>query len=140
VSTPSDIVHIEPDVRRGLAAARERARPREACGVLLGTRARDLRTLVRAPESANVSSERDRFALDPGAIVAASALAERLGLELLGFWHSHAAASSRPSRADELATWPGHLLVVVADELGVWELDAARGWVELAHDTSRSVA
>lgn len=68
----------------------ENAAPREACGVLLGRR--DSSSLIRVAgvtRAENLAARPDRFELHPTDWVRAEACAKALGLEVLGFWHSH---------------------------------------------------
>jgi proteasome lid subunit RPN8/RPN11 len=54
--------------------------------------------------------------------------ADRLGLALLGFWHSHPDGEARPSETDRAYAWEGLLTVIVAVEarrphdVGAWEI------------------
>ena len=57
---------------------------------------------------------RDRFELDPGAIVAASARARSAGLELVGFWHSHPESPALPSAEDRAGAWDDRSCLIVA--------------------------
>lgn len=93
---------------------------------------------------------RARFELDPGHLVRTEDQARAAGLLVLGTWHSHPDGPAEPSSADDAATWPGALLLVVAlhsspspdsisrpeSELRAWRRhDPAEGggnWVEQA--------
>ena len=66
--------------------------PLEACGILLGTvSAGDQRTVTQAILCPNVypGDQSKRFALDPTAQFDAQRTARELGLQILGFFHSH---------------------------------------------------
>jgi proteasome lid subunit RPN8/RPN11 len=121
------------------------ARPREACGFLLGT-TQDARIEVRVVQlSTNLSASEDHFELDPAKIVAAEREARAHGLELVGFWHSHPRAEAVPSADDARGTWPGHACVIV----GLRDVPFIRAWrlargvlvedrIELSHGAALS--
>jgi proteasome lid subunit RPN8/RPN11 len=71
--------------------------PREACGLLLG-RGDVVSEAVRVP---NVALEPERmFRLDEQIFVRAVFTAQRRGLTLIGFYHSHPAGLAMPSQTD----------------------------------------
>jgi proteasome lid subunit RPN8/RPN11 len=108
---------------RRLASA---AYPSEGCGVLIGA-AGDVLSVRSVTAGANLASRgRDRFELDPLAIVRAERWAREAGQEVLGFWHSHPDHPAVPSRLDTERAWQEYLYVIVsssADGTG-----AVRAW------------
>lgn len=108
-------------------AAREA--PQEACGVLVGTPAP--RVVVRAVATPNVApAPRTAYTVGPAALLEAAAAAERDGLEILGFYHSHPAGPATLSAVDMAqATWDGatYLLVSLAPPaVAAWRLKGGR--------------
>ena len=95
----------EAELRR-LAAA---AYPSEGCGVLVGSAGDDGAVSVRSVSAARNLSERgrDRYELDPLAIVRAERAAREAGLDVVGFWHSHPDHPAEPSRLDTERAWAG---------------------------------
>jgi proteasome lid subunit RPN8/RPN11 len=93
------VFEIAEDVEAALFAWARAARPREACGLLLGSPA-DEGLVVRAVRVDNVADGRDAFELDPAGYVRAEAEARRGGLRVVGVWHSHPDAPPRPAAAD----------------------------------------
>lgn len=92
---------------RSVRAASARAEPDEAAGLLLGLR-RGARALVHCALRARCSSASPRsFELEPLELVHAQARAERLGLELIGTWHSHPGGSAEFSAADRAGAQAG---------------------------------
>ena len=90
------------------------AAPREACGLLLGERAR----VADVVELANVARGLDRFDLDPAGFVRAASDARARGLDVVGVWHSHPDGSLAPSAADLAGALRGerawsHLIVAL---------------------------
>jgi proteasome lid subunit RPN8/RPN11 len=115
--------------RAVIETACARARPREACGVLLGVvgdAAQSLEVHVEgALELANLACGVDEFAIDPGAIVAADARARSLGLVLAGFWHSHPGGPAAPSARDFADAWASCVTLVAAPAAaGHWRMRA----------------
>jgi proteasome lid subunit RPN8/RPN11 len=105
--------------RRLLALARA-ARPREACGLLLGVRAGVVTDVV---ELANVAPGLDRFELDPAGFVRAAGDARARALRVLGVWHSHPTGPATPSAADRAGALRGerdwsHVIVAPAGRGG----------------------
>lgn len=118
--------------------------PDEACGVLIGallpsggvridevTRGRNLRA----------DRMRDRYELDPGAIVEAERAARARGLDVVGFWHSHPDHPARPSDFDTERAWSDYVYAIVSTsatgtgDLRAWVLDeAVRAFVEASID------
>jgi proteasome lid subunit RPN8/RPN11 len=112
-----------------------RAYPEECCGVLLGSGAGavpEVRAL-RAADNVHDGGRRRRFTIAPGDYLAAEREARRLGLEVLGFYHSHPDHPARPSEHDRLHAWPNLHYVIVAVAAG--EPGEITSWL-LAEDRS----
>jgi proteasome lid subunit RPN8/RPN11 len=108
---------------RRLAAV---AYPSEGCGVLIGDVAEVL-SVRSVTSGANLASRgRDRFELDPLAIVRAERWAREAGQEVLGFWHSHPDHPAVPSRLDTERAWQEYLYVIVSSSAG--GTGAVRAW------------
>jgi proteasome lid subunit RPN8/RPN11 len=121
---------------RRLAAA---AYPLEGCGVLIGASG-DVLSVRSVTSGANLAPRgRDRFELDPLAIVRAERWAREAGQEVLGFWHSHPDHPAVPSRLDTERAWQEYLYVIVSSSaegtgaVRAWRLlPAGDGFVELS--------
>lgn len=81
---------------RAIVAHAERERPRECCGVLVGRG----RTITHAVAVENIAASPDRFLLDPKGHIDARREARRLGLDVVGFYHSHPHSAAEPSATD----------------------------------------
>jgi proteasome lid subunit RPN8/RPN11 len=73
--------------------------PVEACAILLGKVSSDEAHVTRILMVPNKLNSTTRFEIDPEFVLEALNEAERLGLELVGFFHSHP-APTRPSPTD----------------------------------------
>ena len=110
-------VPILVPVVASIRAEAERAYPHEGCGALLGTREKGILEAVPL-QNRETQAPRVRFAVDPGDYVRVETEADRRGLELLGFWHSHPDHPSRPSATDRLYAWEGLLTLVISVDSG----------------------
>ncbi|MCB9880394.1 MAG: Mov34/MPN/PAD-1 family protein [Planctomycetes bacterium] len=115
-------------VRRSMAAA-----PIEACGLVLAPPSStwpDDAGRYRASQTRNASpSSMHAFWIDPLDWIAQEEAAQRAGLAVRGFWHSHPRGSCGPSIADlqmrerlgdSAAGWL--FAIVGRDERGAWRL------------------
>lgn len=113
------------------------AYPEECCGFLLardGGSSRGPRTIEAVEPAANeVEGERRRrFVISPLELRAAEERAEKAGLVVCGFYHSHPDHPARPSEFDQSHAWPWYTYVVVSvdstgkGEVGAFELNAER--------------
>lgn len=103
------------------------ALPDEACGLLIG-RLTDGTALVTTQRSVANEADRDRsrrFAIPAARVRAAQREAQRDGLDVIGFWHSHPRGPASPSVEDLEAALPGYLYGIVDVRTGtltVWRL------------------
>ncbi len=127
-----------------MRAQAARAAPNEAAGFLLGVRA-GARAHVRCSLRARCSAASPHaFELEPLELVRAQARAQRLGLELIGLWHSHPSGSAAFSDADRAGAQAGwsHLVwaprAPAGDALRSWRAELAReGALELREERVR---
>ena len=131
-----------------LDAVRDHGRtryPEECCGFLLGRLDRDGRKVIVASQPAeNVRPENRerRYTIAPEDYLAADRDAQRKGLDVVGFYHSHPDHPARPSATDLAeATFPEYLYVITSvnkgepGDLTAWTLAADRSrFVEEAID------
>lgn len=115
-----------------------RAYPEEGCGVLLGRDDGAGRTVERVIALDNVrEGERERrYLIAPQQILAAEREARGLGLDVIGFFHSHPDHPARPSAFDLEHAWPFYSYVIASVERGriadttSWRLDPERARFE----------
>ncbi|MCP3919028.1 MAG: M67 family metallopeptidase [bacterium] len=95
--------------------------PREACGVLLGTRGVDASVVSFATVARNLEAEHahDHYELDPADLYKAEELARAAGLEVLGVWHTHPDHPAVPSDLDRERAWPGWSYLIVPVDSGI---------------------
>jgi len=109
--------------------------PQEVCGILAGVREADTHVVRRAYPVRNVHPRPvGEYQLDPQEQLRVTLEVEDdLGMEVLGFYHSHPAGPARLSATDAArASWPGasYLLVHLRPSEGHlsarWDADANR--------------
>ena len=100
-----------------LRAHGEETYPHECCGILLGhadTDAIEVRSLLRAGNT-RTDSAHNRYHIDPRELIAAQREARRLGLDIVGFYHSHPDHPAQWSQTDFAeAHWFGCSYVITA--------------------------
>lgn len=107
--------------------------PEECCGVLIGhAGGLDTPTTPTIVERIlSVGNEREdsrhnRYVISPETILAAQKEARALGLDIVGYYHSHPDHPARPSEFDREHAWPGLSYLIVSVERG--KVVDARSW------------
>jgi proteasome lid subunit RPN8/RPN11 len=104
--------------------------PEECCGVLIGhAGGPDTATVVErilAVGNEREDSRHNRYVISPETILAAQKEARTLGLDIVGYYHSHPDHPARPSDFDREHAWPGLSYLIVAVEKG--RVVEARSW------------
>jgi proteasome lid subunit RPN8/RPN11 len=123
--------HLEAICRHG-----EATYPEECCGFLLGTTAGGETAVERTVpvENERPDSRHNRFVIQPETVLAAHKEARTLGLDVVGYYHSHPDHPARPSEFDREHAWPGLSYLIVAVANG--EAQDARSW-RLSDDRER---
>jgi len=112
-----------------------RTYPEECCGVLLGKgegNARIVRSVVELRNQNDANRER-RFLVTPEDYRKAEEHAQREGIEILGFYHSHPDHPAAPSQFDLEHALPNWSYVIISVDDGV--PGAMASW-SLQHDRS----
>jgi len=87
--------------------------PVEACGILIGNTRDDTRKVSEAWPAKNRLSSDSSYEIDPESLLNAFAYAEKKGLEVIGFYHSHPFWSADASATDRArANYPGLSYVI----------------------------
>ena len=124
-----------------LQAATEHAAasyPEECCGFLIGrfNAATELTAVVRILPVSNERQEsrHNRYLISPETVLAANKEARALGVDIVGYYHSHPDHPARPSEFDRDHAWPGLSYVIVSVEGG--RVADTRSW-RLSDDRER---
>jgi proteasome lid subunit RPN8/RPN11 len=125
---------ITAAVDRAIREHGREAYPHECCGALVGADGR-VTTTVALPNTTEEGPRR-RFLVRPSDYREAERRAGELGVELLGFYHSHPDHPARPSQYDLDHAWPTFAYIIVAVAQGaaadmtVWFLKDDRSTFE----------
>lgn len=108
------------DLLTGIRRHLEAAYPEEACGGLLGrVHGESVEALAAIPLENTRHSERyRRYIIGPDEVLALERAAEIESLQVIGFYHSHPDAPTRPSQFDREHAWPWYVYLVVSIEAG----------------------
>ena len=63
-------------------------------------------------------SPRNRFEVTPGDVQMAEKRAREMGVDVIGWYHSHPNAPARPSEFDREHAWPWYSYIIVSVESG----------------------
>jgi proteasome lid subunit RPN8/RPN11 len=110
--------------------------PDECCGVLIGRILEDstiVERLLSADNERN-DSRHNRYLINPETVLAAHKEARALGLDVVGYYHSHPDHPARPSEFDREHAWPGVSYLIVSVEKG--NVADSRSW-RLADDREK---
>ena len=132
---------LTPEHHAAIRSHAERAYPHECCGFLLGRELWRVEAVVPATNARGQEERHNRFVITPEASMRAEKEARRLGLSVIGHYHSHPDHPALPSSGfaeSDLAnaTWPGFAFVIVsvmrgkAAEVTCWNLAEDRSKFE----------
>jgi len=110
--SPERSLFVPAGVDRGIRRHGQETYPHECCGAIVGNadRAVDVVPLPNTTEE----GPRRRFLIRPSEYTLAERRAQDLGLELLGFYHSHPDHPARPSQTDLDYAWPNFAYIIVS--------------------------
>jgi len=114
--------------------------PHECCGALLGRDGNSEEAQVQPREILELfpllnrreDSPHNRFSVTPQDVLSADKAAQVLGLEVIGWYHSHPDHPAKPSEYDREHAWPWYSYLIVSVERGApqqmtsWRLNEDR--------------
>ena len=103
---------LSREVEDAIRAHAREAYPHECCGALIG-REGGVRVAFALPNTTEEGPRR-RFLVRPDDYRAAERHSQALGLDLLGFYHSHPDHPARPSQYDLDHAWPFFSYIIVS--------------------------
>lgn len=107
----------------------EQAYPEEGAGLLLGKhRSSDQQVseIVSLTNTREESARHNRYQLSPQDYLKGEELADDMGLEVLGVFHSHPDHPNRPSEFDRQWAWPNFSYLITSVMEG--EASGSRSW------------
>ena len=116
------MIQLSENHRREVTAHGERDYPYECCGLLLGSLGDDGRNLITEiypiSNAREEQAKRNRFLIRPEELMRGERHAEKTGVEVVGFYHSHPDHPAVPSQYDLDHAWPVYSYIVLAVESG----------------------
>ncbi len=137
-------VHLEAAAVAAIRARAREAAPAECCGALIGLAPDAPRRaagggagavrVARVLALPNVAGDAGHYLIAAADVLRAETEALEVGLEVVGFYHSHAASAPVPSPTDLETAWPWYSYLIVdarSGEVRAWRLAENRsGFVE----------
>ncbi|MBK9168345.1 MAG: M67 family metallopeptidase [Bryobacterales bacterium] len=130
------MIHIDGGPWEQMVAHARRTYPNECCGAMLGTQQNGRKHVTVAMELENASegSQRARYELRQEDLLRADSEARRLGLDLIGIYHSHPDCDAYFSETDLKNSCPWYSFVVLSVRGA--EFDHANSWLPNFEQTS----
>jgi len=111
------MLYLPEDIYNEIISHSKETYPYEACGVLVGKQGsgttKEVLKVYRV-ENINKERTRDRYEIDPKDLLRIEKEVSSLGLEVLGFYHSHPDHPDRPSNFDMERAWPLYSYLIVS--------------------------
>jgi proteasome lid subunit RPN8/RPN11 len=129
------LLRIEAAPWQQMVEHAQAAYPNECVGVMLGAEdgaAKNVQVALRM-ENVHPGSQRERYVLDSGDLLAADREARRRGLTVLGIYHSHPDCDAYFSQTDLQNSCPWYSFVVLSIRNG--KFDHANSWLPDADQT-----
>jgi proteasome lid subunit RPN8/RPN11 len=132
-------LEIKDEVLDEIHAHAESAYPEEGAGLMLGKpNGNDMRVLaiVKLANAREDEARHNRYLITPQDYLRGEQMADGLGLEVIGVFHSHPDHPNRPSEFDREWAWPWLSYVITsvfagrAVESRAWRLKEDRGGFE----------
>jgi len=114
------VLNLPKSVLARIHAHGEAAYPEEGAGFLLGSDGdpRDVSDILALPNTFEVEMRRRRYLITPEAYGEAEDTADRLGMSLIGVFHSHPDHPNRPSETDREWAQPFFSYIITSVEQG----------------------
>jgi proteasome lid subunit RPN8/RPN11 len=114
----------------------EASYPYEGCGILIGRFENGDKIVNEVMPTGNAREEgaqHNRYLIPPEQLLQGELRADELGLEVVGYFHSHPDHPDRPSEFDRENAWPGYSYLITAVQGG--QATTTRAW-QLREDRS----
>jgi len=129
------MIRISDDLIEKISALVRQGYPNEICGLLIGKRDIEIKTVEEFQAVPNLNQEeaQNRFNLDPKEFERIDKESKARGLEIVGIYHSHPDSPAEPSERDRSFAWPVYSYVIFSIQKGKgvtaksWMLNEADG-------------
>jgi proteasome lid subunit RPN8/RPN11 len=125
----STMIVIPPDILRQIHAHGESAYPEEGAGLLLGAADSDhkrVSVMMALSNACEQAARHNRYLITPQDMLRGEQEAQRLGLDVLGVFHSHPDHPNRPSDFDREWAMPWYSYVITSVQSG--QAVESRSW------------
>jgi proteasome lid subunit RPN8/RPN11 len=113
------MIRIEKEAWEAMLAHARQAYPKECCGIMLGFDGDPRHVRLAIPcSNAYEGEQKDRFLIDARDQMLADRRARELGMDVLGFFHSHPDCDAYFSATDLKYSWPWYSNVVMSIQNG----------------------
>lgn len=122
-------LHISQDLLHEIWEHGSRHYPEEGAGLLLGVAGGVDRTVIKllpVQNNFSVDSRHNRYLITPQDMLAAERLAEELGLDVIGVFHSHPDHPAKPSEYDRQMALPWFTYLITSVKAG--QAQESRSW------------
>jgi len=130
---------ISSDLLNQIHAHGEEAYPAEGAGFMLGTtngNSRVVTAILKLPNAREESAQHNRYLLTPQDVLRSEQEAAKLGLDVIGVFHSHPDHPNQPSEFDREWAMPWFSYIITSVQSGA--AAGSRSW-RLAEDRSAFV-
>jgi len=105
----------------------QRAYPHEGCGMLVGRRDGEDFVVTEAPTASNENTDRPKvwYDLSPEDQLRISKDAQKRGLDVIGYYHSHPDHPAAPSEGDRSRAFGSFVYVIASVEKGKYKVMTA---------------
>lgn len=102
----------------------QRVTPQEACGLLFGYKKGDFYQVLEVKPVKNELQSRTHFRMDASEQIQIFLKMDKLGLELVGIFHSHPCGPDYPSNTDiQEAYYPEAIFLILSPKVVGWEIN-----------------
>jgi proteasome lid subunit RPN8/RPN11 len=122
-------LEISPELLDQIHAHGEEAYPGEGAGFMLGNADGDLRvvnTILKLPNAREESARHNRYLLTPQDVLQSEEEAAKLGLDVIGVFHSHPDHPNEPSEFDRNWAMPWFSYIITSVRTG--KAVGSRSW------------
>lgn len=131
------VIQITPEILARVHGFGEQAYPDEGAGFLLGSGGdliKQVVDIIALPNTREEEARHNRYLIAPADYLQAELTAERLGLELIGVFHSHPDSPNQPSEFDRDWAQPSFSYIITGVQAG--KASGSRSW-RLTEDRTR---
>lgn len=130
------MILVNENLLQGIREHGVRDYPYECCGLLLGrfeaTGTKVVNEIYPISNAREDNAKRNRFLIRPEELIKGESYANKKGLDVVGFYHSHPDSPAVPSGYDLDHAWPTYSYIIVSTafeksgDLFSWEMEEDR--------------